>query len=208
MKPETVTHRFRMAMAKHLGKVLSMEAAAQIEAEVFFMPDRGVDPGRFEPQPYGTYSLQVESFRQILGELVPLHEAHWLETEKYRHGVKLNVDYEQLMLRERAGNLVQFTVRHVASGALAGHLRMYLATSVHTQTPLSDEDTLYLLPAHRGSFLPIALLRYAERALHELQGPHEIRADTKLTNRADVLMKRAGFEPFATRFFKFTGGKP
>jgi hypothetical protein len=208
MKPESIVHRFRMAMAKHLGRPLSPEAAAQIEAEVFFQPDCAVDPARFEPQPFGGYTIQVESFRSILGELVLLHQAHWLETERYRHGLKLNPDYEQMMARERRGQLVQFTLRHVASGQLVGHLRMFLGDSIHTQTPVSDEDTLYLAPAHRGSFLSIALLGYAEKVLHQLQGPHEIRADSKTVNRADVLMKRRGFTPYAIKFFKFTGGKP
>lgn len=208
MKPDSMVHRFRMAMAKHLGRQLSPEAAAQIEAEVFHRPDESIDPARFEPQPFGDYRIHIESMRKILPELLPLHAAHWQETERHRHQQALNPDYELMMAMERMGRLVQFTIRHVPTGALVGHLRMYLGTSMHTQTPVSDEDSLFLEPQHRGGFLSMALLSYAERVLHQLQGPHEINADTKLLNRVDVLMKRRGFVPYATKFVKFTGGKP
>lgn len=205
--PASIAHRFRMAMAARLGQILTPAVAAAIEAEVFAVADAAVPPARFAPAAYGAYTIQVESFREVLDELTPLHLAHWQETEKYRHGLKLDPDYEQLFLRERMGRLVQFTVR-TAAGELVGHLRMFLVTSVHTQTPVSEEDTLFIRPDHRGSFLVMGLLRYAERVLVDLQGHHEIRANSKAVNRADVLMRRMGYALVAYQFSKFTGENP
>jgi hypothetical protein len=201
----TDVHRFRMAMAKYLGQPLTPEIAAAVEVEVFYTPDLGVDPARFQSLAHGDYVIRVESFRAILEELKPLHQAHYLETEVHRHGVPLNVDYEHVAARERAGRAVQFTVRH--RGELVGQLLMYLITSVHTQTPVAEEDCLFIREDHRGGFLVMKLLRYAEQVLVDLQGEQMIRANSKLANRADVLMRRMGYQPFAIQFFKFIGGR-
>jgi len=200
----STVHAFRMAMAKYLGQQLLPEVAAAIEAEVFYQPDRSVDPARFEPVEHSGYVIRVERFRDIVEELKPLHAAHYVETEIHRAGVPLNPDYEGAIARERAGRAVQFTVRK--DGELVGHLLMYLLLSTHTQTPVAEEDTLFLREDHRGGFLVMKLLRYAETVLVQLQGNLMIRANSKLANRADVLMKRMQYKPFAIQFFKFIGG--
>ncbi len=189
-----------MAMAKHLGKVVTPEVAAQIEAEVFYEPDRSIDTARFAPVQYRDYVIQAESFRLIYDDLVPLHEMHWLETEGYRHGLALCPNVEGVMARERAGKVLQFTVRK--AGVLVGHLRMFLFKSDHTSTDVSAEDTLFLHPDHRGSFLVMGLVRYAENALRQF-APIEIRTNSKAANRADVLMRRMGYDLVAYQFVKF-----
>jgi hypothetical protein len=198
-------HRFRMAMAQHLGKPLTPEVAAAIEAAVFHVPDQAIDTGRFAPLQHGDFTIRAESFRAVLEELKPLHAAHWLETERYRHGLALNPDYEAMALRERLGRLLQLTVRREAH--VVGHLRLFTGLSLHTQTVVADEDTLYIAPAHRGGFMVMALLRYAEAALVALHpGGLEIRTNSKVVNRADVLMRRMGYQHFANQFVKFIGG--
>ncbi|MGE4243997.1 GNAT family N-acetyltransferase [Ramlibacter sp.] len=194
---------FRTVLAQHLGAELTPERCAAIEDALFRGPDRSVDPMQFEPILHHDYIVQVESFRAIMEELKPLHAAHWSETEFHRHGLPFNPDYEGVAARERAGRAVQFTVRR--EGELVGQLLMYLFTSTHTQTPVSEEDCLFIRPDHRGGMLVMKLLRYAERVLHQIQGPHLIRTSSKLVNRADVLMRRMGYQPFALQFFKFTG---
>jgi GNAT superfamily N-acetyltransferase len=165
--------------------------------------DRAVDPASFVPREVETagrlFVLAAESFRGIRGELEALHEAHWLETEKHRHGLALRPDYPALDFDERVGRLVQFTAR--CDGALVGHLRMYLGCSRHTSTRFAQEDTLYVIPECRGGMLGLALMRYAERCLLQM-GVREIRADSKLVNHADVLMRRLGYTPVATQFVK------
>lgn len=198
-------HRFRMAMARHLGSVITPEVAAAIEVEAFHEPDQAVSPERFEPVTFGEYRIRLESFRAILPELHPLHAEHWKETEKHRHGLALNPDYDAMGARERCGRLLQFTVRR--GGDLAGHLRMFTGPSLHTQTPMAEEDTLYMRPEYRGGFAAMALLRYAESALGQL-GVREVRANSKVINHADVLMRRLKYQHVANQFVKFLGGPP
>lgn len=196
--------QLRQAIGQHLGKVLTPEAAASIEVAARTAPDESIDPARFAPLVVGDYTIAAERFSAILHpELHYLHRLHWSETEKHRHGIALNPDYPAMLARERAGRLVQFTVRH--RGELVGNCRMYLGLSLHSQTLFADEDTLFLVPEHRGSFLVIHLLRYVERCLIDL-GAREIRANSKLVNRADVLMRRLGYRAVATQFVKIIEG--
>jgi len=195
--------RFRQAMARYLGQELTPEIAVAIEMESLFPPDHSIDPGRFPPLEYGGYVIGVERLRDIFEELRPLHEAHYVETEIYRHNLPLNPDYLGAIARERAGGAIQFTVRK--DGELVGQLLMYHFLSQHTKTPVSEEDALFIRTDHRGGMLVMKLLRYAEGVLTKLYGPHMIRASSKLVNRADVLMRRLGYQPFALQFFKFTG---
>lgn len=200
----TQVHRFRMAMAQHMGRIMTPEMAAAIEAAAFHEPDRSVSPQRFAPVRHGDYTIRVESFREILEEIAPMHEEHWQETEKHRHGLRINPAYDRMMALERAGSLVQYTVRcgHSGDGEIAGHLRMYQLESMHTQLPVAHEDTLFLRPDHRpGGHLMVALLRYAE-ATHAELGAREIQANSKVVNNADVLMRRLRYQHVGNQFSK------
>lgn len=189
-------HALIVALAKHAGQPLTPAVAVQILDDLY--PDRTIDPAQFAPLHHQGYVIAVESFRAIVEELKPLHVAHWAETETYRHCEPLNPNYEQAGERERAGRALQFTVRK--DGELVGHLQMYLVESEHTQTALSQENTLFIRKDHRGGFLVMKLIRYVVDVLVRVRGEHLIEVDSKLANRADVLMRRAGFEPFALRF--------
>lgn len=197
----TPVHRFRMAMSRHLGKQMTPEMAASIEAEAFHEPDRTIDPARFAPAHYNGYTLQVEHFHEVLPQLIPLHEAHYLETERHRQAIPLNPRYDNMQQRFRCGRGLQFTIRK--DGVLVGHLREWLFESDHTGTPVAEEDTLYIAPEHRGGFLPLKLIAYAERCVLQLFPAFEARTNSKLVNRADVLMKRAKYTPFAIQHVKF-----
>ena len=189
----------RLALGAHLGQVLTPEVAAAIELSAAKPVDRS--PSMFGSVQCGDYFIQVERFSDIVDELHQLHELHWQETEKHRYGLSMRPDYLAFIARERAGNLLQFTVRTYA-GELVGNLRMFLAVSLHTQTRYASEDTVFIKPEHRGGYTVMALLRFAEDCLRGL-GITEIRFTTKHVNRVDVLMRRAGYQPVATEFVKF-----
>lgn len=183
-----------------MGQVLTPELAADIEVATY--PEEGVGYSEhFEPVTYNGYVIAVECMRDILGELHGLHLLHWQETERYRADLYLDPDYASMLEDEQAGRLVQFTVR-AGGGTLVGNLRMRVSTSRHTTTLVAEEDTLFLHPLHRGGFLASRLLAYAEDALAAI-GACEVRANSKLVNRADVLLRRRGYEPVATQMVKF-----
>ena len=193
------TTSIRQVLSANIGKVLTPELACAIELAAV---DAGeaINPASFGEVEHQGYQIRAERFADIVQELHPLHEAHWLETEKFRHGLKLNPDYLAMVAMERSGRLIQFTVRH--RGVLVGNLRIFIHTSLHTQTKFASEDSLYISKEHRGGFLAMALIRFAEHALYVI-GIDEIRVNSKLVNNADVLMRRMKYQPFAIQFAKF-----
>lgn len=196
-----MTHsQIRYVLSAHIGQVLTPELACEIELAATTQEGQKIDPEAFGEAEHDGYVIRAERMADILPELHPLHEAHWRETEGYRHGFALNPDYLRYQAIERAGGLIQFTARK--GGELAGNLRLFLSHSLHTQTSLVTEDTIFLKPEHRGGFLPMAMLRFAEKAVVGL-GAQEIRSNSKLVNRADVLMRRMKYQPFAIQFAKF-----
>lgn len=192
-------NQLRTALAQHLGRELTPEVAAAIEAAAR-PAGQPIDVKALGYCLHQQYAIQAEPFQDVLPRLHQLHALHWQETERHRHGLPLAPDYEAMAERERAGRMVQFTVRD-SGGDIVGHLRMYLGVSLHTGTLFAEEDTLFILPEHRGGMLAVALLRFVERALRGI-GVREIRADSKLVNRADVLMRRLGYDPVALKFVK------
>lgn len=194
-------HLLRLALSHFIGQELTPEVASRIEFIASGGEDLCRDPASFEPQVAWDYSIQVERLRDVIDDMHELHKAHWSETEKHRHGLPLKPDYRGMLAMERSGRLIQFTVR-TTHGELVGQCRMYLGMSMHTGTLFAEEDTLFLLPQHRGGFLAVHLLRYVERVLVDAVGVREIRADSKLINNADVLMRRLKYQEVATKFVK------
>ena len=194
----SVTSPLRQTLGAHLGQVLTPELAAAIEVAV--APVAPIDISWFGPLQHGDYTIAIERFADALPELHALHVMHWKETELHMKGIPMNPDYQRMQNAEDAGKLLQFTVRK--DGELVGNLRMYLFMSAHTQTPYASEDTLFIKPEHRGGFLVMELMRYAERVICAL-GIKEIRVNSKLVNKADVLMRRMRYQPVSLEFVKF-----
>ena len=188
------------ALAAHLGRELTPEVAAEILLQATDTTDHSIDPARFEPAQHGPVVIGVERFEQVLPELHPLHQAHWQETERYRHVTGFQPDYAAMEWSSRCGQLVQFTARE--AGELIGHLRVYLGKSRHSGVIFAQEDTLFVTPGKRHSLLGIWLMRYAEHALVSKLGVREIRFDSKAANKADVLARRLKHQPVPTQFVK------
>lgn len=193
------TDSLRKAMAPYLGSVLTPEIAAAIELAAHDGEERAHDPAKFGRVAYHDITFQAESFRAILDELHPLHEAHFAETEKHLQGQALRPNYAYMAERERIGSLIQFTARR--QGQLVGNCRMYLHTSLHTGVQVAEEDTLFLLPACRRGFAALRFLRFVEASLIGI-GVREIRANSKVVNQAHRLMDYMGYTHFANQYVK------
>lgn len=179
--------------------VLTPEVAAAIELAAGEVADDSIDPTMFGQQEYRGYVFAAERLADIVDEIHPLHQAHFLETEKHRLGFGLDINYPYYLQRERTGDLIQFTLRK--DGALVGNIRMFLATSLHTGTKYATEDTFFILPEHRQGFLAIRFWQFAEQAVQAL-GAREVRTDSKLLNKVDRLNTYLGYTPVATKFVK------
>lgn len=191
----------RKALGDNLGSVLTPELAFTIEHLATDRSEAAIDVAALPVARYRNLTFQAESFRDILHELDPLHQAHYEETERHLAGIALTPNYEYMAQRERAGSMVQFTARD-QDGQLVGNLRMYLGKSLHTGRRFAEEDTFYLVPAVRKGFAALSFLRYAEQCLVEVLGMREIRASTKTVNKAGALLDYRGYQHVANQYIK------
>lgn len=193
--------KLRMAIASHLGQVLTPEIAAAIELASFDDEDRSHNPAKFGEKVTGGLIFQVERLRDIINEIHPLHEAHFSETEVHRLGFGLEPNYDYFSDMERRGHLIQFTARTVSDGALVGNIRMYIQTSLHTGTLYASEDTFYLLPEHRRGWNALRFWRFMEDSVRAI-GVREVRTDSKVINKVHKLNEYCGYKHVANKYVK------
>jgi GNAT superfamily N-acetyltransferase len=139
---------------------------------------------------YADHLIQVERIEDVLHELKPVHAAHWQETERYRHGIALNPDYNYIINAERSGRFMLFTVRN--QSGIVGNCMMYLSRSTHTQRWVAEEDTIFILPEYRKGRLGVRLIRYVEDVLRNM-GVTEIRVTVKTVNDVGRLLSHLGY---------------
>ena len=147
-------------------------------------------------------TFQEEMVGNCLEELKVLHWMHWQETEGYRHGLKFNPDYERLIAFNSTGYFRLYTIRDGI--AMIGDIGMYISQSMHTQTRIATEDTLFIHPDYRKGFIASRFVRYVEDCL-VADDVREINITVKRTNRANVLMQRLGYAHVADHYTKFVG---
>lgn len=195
-------HAFRHALASYIGRTLTPALCAEIETCVRMAQAHPIPLDQFKPCFFGEFVISVERFADVLDELKPIHARHWEETERHRHGLALDPAYDWMLAKDRAGEMLQFTVRR--AGTLVGQLRMFVERAAHSDNKIATEDTLFIVPECRGGTLALRLLRYAEDSLVAI-GVREILASSKALNRADVLMRRRGFTLIGYDFHKMVG---
>lgn len=180
-------------LKRNVGNTLTPELVMGILAAVEESPrSSAINVEDIPPQEYGEYILQVERIedQDVLEELKPVHAAHWKETERYRHGIALNPDYQYMINAERSGRFMLFTVRSL--DGLVGNCMMYLSKSTHTQRWVAEEDTIFILPEHRKGRLGVRLIRYVEDVLRNM-GVTEIRVTVKTVNEVGRLLTLLGY---------------
>jgi len=190
---------FCTTLARYVGQTLTHEVAVALVRELF--PRMAHEPEKFGSQEYRGYVFQCERMAAVLPELHIQHQRHYAETEAYRAGIPMNPDYNGMIEREHSGNLIQFTAREVATGALVGNMRVHITTSAHTGTLVCSEDTFFVVPEHRGGFMAVRLWQFVEDAVRAI-GVREVRFDSKLVNKADRMARYLKYTPVATKFVK------
>jgi hypothetical protein len=188
---------------RNAGQVLTPELILGVLQGAMRPPDQYIDLSLFSPAQSGRYVFAAERFADTVSELRPLHQAHWLETEKHRHGLPLQFDYAGTAEYDRLGEYVHFTARR--EGELIGYCGYRIRYSTHTQTLFASEDALFLRADARGGRTSFRFLQYMEDCLVKL-GVREFHASGKLINSADRMLIKFGFVPVATQMVKFVGG--
>lgn len=194
-------------LAAHLGKVLTPELASEM-LEQFPAHGTPIDLDQFQPRTCGSIVFAAERLLDILDEIEPLHEAHWMETEHHYQGTVKKPDIGAGLADEQAGRMIQFTARH--EGRLVGNMRMYVGgTSRHTGRPMATEDTIFLLPEFRGGIRAVRFMQYVEDCLAQLHEETEVYMDDKLANPSGGrVLEFLGYKHIANRRYKIlTRGK-
>jgi len=191
------TSLLRGVLSESLGQELTPELAALIESVSRLPQDNPIDPSIFGESEYRGVVFRAEKLVDVLEELKPLHVAHFRETEGHHHHLKLEPDYEDMLMRERAGRLVQFTARR--EGELVGHIRMNVVPSIHFDCTTATEEVLYLSPEVRKGFTAVRFIQFVEESMRAI-GVEEIRTDSK--GGSARLMEYLGYTPISTKYFK------
>ena len=187
-------------LAAQIGKALTPDLAARMARDICTTPDASIDIEKLGSAHCGRLVFQAEYFRDIVHEMHVLHELHWLETEKYRHGQGLNPDYDYFMESERAGKMIQFTAR--ADGELVGNIRMYLYQDLHTGRFAAKEDTVYLMQAYRAGRNFVRFWQFMEDGLKAL-GVKQVTTDSKVSTSVGRINEFMGYEHVANQYVKF-----
>ena len=143
--------------------------------------------------------FQIEKISDIWDELQVNYEAHWHETEEYRHGQKLNMDKPRYVQYEDMGLYFMYTARD--GDKLAGNLGIYVMPSMHTQVLVASEDTLFLLPEYRCKGHAQNFTRHVEAELKSM-GVIEVIMDVKITNKVYKFVEREGYERIGYKYSK------
>jgi hypothetical protein len=194
-------NNLRQSLGSFLGQVLTPEIAAAIEIGSIDNEDRSHSPEKFGSKVNGDLVFRVERFRDIIDELHVLHEQHFAETERHRHGFGLNPNYDYMAEMERRGQMLQFTARTVDGGKLIGNIRMYVQDSLHTGTQYASEDTFYILPEYRKGWTALRFWRFMEESVRAI-GVREIRTDSKVVNKVNKLNEYCGYKHVASKYIK------
>lgn len=186
---------------RNQGQVLTPELISGILHGADYTPDNSIDVGQFAPCEYNGYTFAVERYQDIVDEIKPLHKLHWEEVDERLAVLPLNPDYPRYVKINREGRSLKFTVRK--NGELVGYCLVMLSKSLHTQTNYAYEDALFMRKDHRGGFTIIQFVKYMVRCLAGI-GVREIRVTSKTSNKAHLLMQRAGFTPCAIQLVLMT----
>jgi GNAT superfamily N-acetyltransferase len=121
----------------------------------------------FVPFVDGDLKIGAERMTDILDEIAPLHQEHYIETEENYLDESLNADYKRYAELEDNAQFVLFTVR--LGWKLVGYLQYYVFRDLHSQGMYqAREDALFLTKQARGQKIAPKLLSYAESQLPQL----------------------------------------
>lgn len=133
--------------------------------------------------------------------MTTLIQQHHEEVEDPR--LPLVPDYNTYMELEKLGMFHGFTVRK--EGKLIGYAT-YTTTPMlhHLTTKAAVCDLLYIDPAHRGGWLGIKLLKFAESVLKD-RGAKVLMINIKTKYDFGVMLKRLGYGQTEVQYAKYLG---
>lgn len=145
--------------------------------------------------------FQSERFADILGEMRPLIDRHFMEIEGGRlQRFRLSRDFGKYISMEHAGWLGMVTARY--EDDLVGYcLFMIMPHPRFDNCLFALNDAIYLLPEHRRGWTAARMIAYAEDYLAAL-GVDRVMISVPVVNDFSAILGRRGFEEVERNFEK------
>ena len=146
-----------------------------------------------------TYEIGLEPGHVSYAELEPIYRTQYAEMQKRlaSEGVRIGAYKPRLDEYFKAfegGWLLNFVVR--LDGVPVGYSNVYLTNDMHNGEFIAQEDSVYVLPAHRNG-IGRALIKFVLAEL-EKRGVKRASITTVTDLRVGKLMGRLGFKSVAT----------
>lgn len=147
--------------------------------------------------------FQEERVRDCWDDLYPLAADHHASSQNYKRHEPFAPSQERYATYNDSGFYRLLTARD--QGVLVGYFGVYLTTSMHSQLPIAQEDTFYLVPSHRGGRNALRFLRFVEDFIAKEAGPQaEILFSCEQDNTSGIhkLLHLLDFIPVITVYSK------
>lgn len=147
---------------------------------------------------------QVERWRDLKGEMLPLLKRHWREVALNHAEVPLDIDHERYDELDEKAALHILTVRR--QGLLIGYHVAIVTTHLHYKSTLHGiTDVYWIAPECRHGVTAIRMFQGVERELVKL-GVRKLFTATKLHMDQGPLFERLGYKPVERLYAKLIGG--
>lgn len=137
--------------------------------------------------------VTLEKFRDTYTELEPLYRQHYAEMQKRLADDGLSIsDYnprlDEYCKASDGGWLLTFVLR--SNSKAVGYSNIYITSDMHNQDLIAKEDTIYVLPEHRG--IGRTLINAVHTELSR-RGCKRISVTTMTDLRVAKLLQRMGY---------------
>lgn len=137
--------------------------------------------------------FQVERFRDVFTEAIPLLHAHYDEIATNKESKPLDPDLDRYHMLEDNGMLRIYTARD--DGKLVGYFVSMVMPHLHySSTIYAMNDILYVDPAYRGTTLAYRMFKGAIKDLKENSNTTVMMIHMKVKHQFRGLLTKLGFE--------------
>lgn len=147
-----------------------------------------------------SYEINVEKFTDTYLELEPLYRQHYAEMVERLDGQGITYSPYNPRLHEygaacERGDLITYVLRHDREAC--GYANVYLTNDMHNGDLISQEDTLFVLKAHRNG-VGKKLVQFVLQDLKS-RGTKRLMVSAMTDLRVAKLWNRMGFKEAATQ---------
>lgn len=143
-----------------------------------------------------TYALSVEPLRDVLTELEPICHQHYDEMQSRMQGLgvpiaEFNPQWDAYCNYESAGLFRAFIAR--CAGKIIGYSFIYATPDMHNGELIASEDTIYVVPAHRGKSAGRELVEFVHATLKDI-GVKRLSITTSTDLKVAAWLEKRGYK--------------